>query len=1059
MVASLRTLTRRRSAFIAGLVAALAPCVSHAALRAIGHEFRPTTDERTREFACPAGDGTTGFVEFRCQESQPGHCADPNIGTLFATWRSADGNAVAEPIEIGMVYGSSGIPYDCAADGRIVVLREGYLRLIDRNGFLEVSTAICGGGPCWGPFALTATNDGFFVMWSDYTRGLVGRSFGGDGVATTAPRLLFKQDRLSVLLAANGLLQSDGSIVVAWREGTSAVSAMLVHPGGTADPPVPASEFPYLDQVAPLVLVREDGDRSIVAWQNVAEQAGWVARRIVSGDAPVTTTSTTTTTLEPDAEVFEKPISLGTTPAGDDTYFLARPGLIGDVHGRWAATWPDYSPADEYDEMETSIASSRDGALQWSLSETFHFDPYDSRLGATIATDGDSVALAAWPRRDGAILLRQSADGGQTWSEDSVLYAGVGFVEGFFGGYVGISDIALTPGGDGVWLATWSEAVVEYVSCWEDPGCIDYKDKVLICALRSARSFDAGSSWTEATTIAAGVCGERDLAVATDKDGQWLAIWRDWHWDGPDSVAGAWSSDNGQTWSEQEVIAADVRLPQRALSVAADEDQWVIAFARADWDEVTASLNSNIYVSRRDSGGGEWSDPAGIAPWNGETPVRDLYPSLEAAGDGLFGLAWSSHSAGAGLDADIVASFSHDGAASWTGPRLVDPEAREDPAKDLNPELVRAGEAWGVAWRARESSSNVIRFARTRGSCGNGEPDEPEQCDDGNDVDADGCDRTCRPTGCGSFVVTGDEQCDDGNTTDTDSCVDCRDAFCGDGFVEAGHEECDDANDVDGDGCLNDCRVARCGDAVVRAGVETCDDGDTSGNNDSCLSDCSLPVCGDGYVEIGPEECDDGNLADGDGCTSRCVLDPDCGFFSRSGLRVTATDALKVLKRATGLATRCPLRNCDRNGDDRVTASDALAALRSAVGLFAEGCSLPTGLVVRMTSDEKLGAVEFSLRFADAAGFIPAKGDGKPRCTIKVGAPTLSAIGWDDRHEVVAVSIVSVVGVQGPATLVECSYDPVSGPSLRDFQLTVQHATSSTGSALDPLPTLVVETR
>src|SRR5262249_55232149 len=45
-----------------------------------------------------------------------------------------------------------------------------------------------------------------------------------------------------------------------------------------------------------------------------------------------------------------------------------------------------------------------------------------------------------------------------------------------------------------------------------------------------------------------------------------------------------------------------------------------------------------------------------------------------------------------------------------------------------------------------------------------------EQCDDGNLTDGDGCDSTCRKTGCGSGVVTAGETCDDGNLIDGDGC-------------------------------------------------------------------------------------------------------------------------------------------------------------------------------------------------------------------------------------------------------------------------------------------------
>ena len=82
-----------------------------------------------------------------------------------------------------------------------------------------------------------------------------------------------------------------------------------------------------------------------------------------------------------------------------------------------------------------------------------------------------------------------------------------------------------------------------------------------------------------------------------------------------------------------------------------------------------------------------------------------------------------------------------------------------------------------------------------------------EQCDDGNLVDGDGCDSTCRNTGCGSGVVTAGEECDDGNLVDGDGCDhNCTVTRCGNG-VRAGAEACDDGNTADGDGCSATCAL------------------------------------------------------------------------------------------------------------------------------------------------------------------------------------------------------------------------------------------------------------
>ncbi len=156
-------------------------------------------------------------------------------------------------------------------------------------------------------------------------------------------------------------------------------------------------------------------------------------------------------------------------------------------------------------------------------------------------------------------------------------------------------------------------------------------------------------------------------------------------------------------------------------------------------------------------------------------------------------------------------------------------------------------------------------------TCGDGDVDAGEECDDGNTSNTDACLNTCLAAECGdTFVRAGVEDCDDGNGSNTDACTNaCDAAFCGDGFVRAGVEQCDDANGSDTDACLTSCVTASCGDGHVRAGVETCDDGNAS-STDACPASCQPATCGDGYVQAGVDECDDGNTFDDDGCDSEC---------------------------------------------------------------------------------------------------------------------------------------------------------------------------------------------
>ncbi|HYQ47389.1 MAG TPA: DUF4215 domain-containing protein [Polyangiaceae bacterium] len=152
--------------------------------------------------------------------------------------------------------------------------------------------------------------------------------------------------------------------------------------------------------------------------------------------------------------------------------------------------------------------------------------------------------------------------------------------------------------------------------------------------------------------------------------------------------------------------------------------------------------------------------------------------------------------------------------------------------------------------------------------CGDGVTTAPEQCDDGNSDNSDGCTNECRLAACGNGVTEPPEECDDGNTSDTDACTACRVARCGDGRVGPS-EACDDGNNDNDDACSNACALPLCGDAVLRAG-EQCDDGNGI-DNDACSNACTTPRCGDAIVQTG-EACDDGNAVDGDGCSNACTV-------------------------------------------------------------------------------------------------------------------------------------------------------------------------------------------
>lgn len=202
--------------------------------------------------------------------------------------------------------------------------------------------------------------------------------------------------------------------------------------------------------------------------------------------------------------------------------------------------------------------------------------------------------------------------------------------------------------------------------------------------------------------------------------------------------------------------------------------------------------------------------------------------------------------------------------------------------------------------------------------CGNGAVDTGEECDDGNQTDDDGCERTCKFTCVATDAARdchSDNSCIIGGTCDSQThrcspsqqkpagtacagggnCVygNCLKAVCGDGIVAQNIETCDDGNQVDGDGCDRNCKasctlaatdcVARtpiCQTATCAAGVcssTASQEGNvcstTAGKAVCKAGACTAGVCGNGTIESG-ETCDDGNKVGGDGCETSCQ--PSC---------------------------------------------------------------------------------------------------------------------------------------------------------------------------------------
>jgi len=166
----------------------------------------------------------------------------------------------------------------------------------------------------------------------------------------------------------------------------------------------------------------------------------------------------------------------------------------------------------------------------------------------------------------------------------------------------------------------------------------------------------------------------------------------------------------------------------------------------------------------------------------------------------------------------------------------------------------------------------------------------PAKCDDGNPCNGtESC--TAEHTCAKGTALADGAPCGTGKVCRASLCID---ASCGDG-LKVSPEECDDANVTDGDGCdtcrfscvstesARDCSTAgpgicvtggKCNDtAHICEGGTPVADGTPCGSGRTCKGgSCEAPTsltCGNGTREAG-EQCDDGSLGNLDGCDAKC---------------------------------------------------------------------------------------------------------------------------------------------------------------------------------------------
>lgn len=245
-------------------------------------------------------------------------------------------------------------------------------------------------------------------------------------------------------------------------------------------------------------------------------------------------------------------------------------------------------------------------------------------------------------------------------------------------------------------------------------------------------------------------------------------------------------------------------------------------------------------------------------------------------------------------------------------------------------------------------------------TCGNGEVDDGEECDDGNDIPGDGCENNCTYSCDNAGDCSDDNVCTDDDCVPNDNGQVCRydgnDNPCDDGLFCTIADQCDgDGNCIgSGDPCEDDldCTVNEsCNEDIDRCGYDIEDgaclidgacwvDGDEN-PADECRECRSTVSIGDWSPKADMEECTDGICCDG-ACRvgGVCCTDADCptagcyGTALECGMivdQVICESQMGCIWRLTGVGVCSGANACS-------SFTDVLEEMCTGCGCTAVGC-------------------------------------------------------------------------------------------------------------------------